>query len=72
MNLSLKNTGKTTEMMRKVDLEADPVAYRVILLQGFTTRSLQYNIFLKAIIWLYTTVASIMFYHRKKLSAASI
>jgi len=53
-------------MMRKVGLEADSGVRRVILLQGFATRSLQFNIFLTAIIWLYTTLASIMFSHRKK------
>ena len=66
MNLSLKNTDKTGEMMRKVGLEADSGVRRVILLQGFATRSLQFNIFLTAIIWLYTAEASIMFSHRKK------
>jgi len=66
MNLSLKNTGKTGKMMRKVRLEADSGVRRVILLQGFATRSLQFNIFLTAIIWLYTAGARIMFYHRKK------
>jgi hypothetical protein len=63
--------GKTSEMMRKSGLEADSGVHRVILLQGFATRSLQFNIFLTAIIWLSTAVASIMFYHRKKISAAS-
>ena len=66
MNLSLKSTGKTSEMMRKVGLEADSGVRRVILLQGFATRSLQFNIFLTAIIWLSTAEASIMFSHRKK------
>jgi hypothetical protein len=45
MNLSFKSTGKTSEMMRKVGLEADSGLRRVILLQGFATRSLQINIF---------------------------
>jgi len=66
MNRSFKSTGKTSEMMRKVGLEADLRVRRVILLQGFATRSLQFNIFLTAIIWLSTPMASIMFYHRKK------
>jgi hypothetical protein len=61
---------KTSEMMRKSGLEADSGIHRVILLQGFATRSLQFNIFLTAIIWLSTAAASIMFYHRKKISAA--
>ena len=61
-----KNTGITSEMMRKVGLEADSGVRRVILLQNFATRSLQFNILLTAIVWLYTTVASIMFYHREK------
>jgi hypothetical protein len=57
---------KTSEMMRKSGLEADSEIRRVILLQGFATRSLQFNIFLTAIIWLFTAEASIKFSHRKK------
>lgn len=53
-------------MMRKVGLEADSGLRRVIMLQGFATRSSQFNIFLTAIIWLSTAEASIMFSHRKK------
>ena len=53
-------------MMRKVGLEADLRVPRVILLQVFATLSLQFNIFLKAIIRLTTPVASIMFYNSKK------
>ena len=65
MNFSLKSIGNTSGMMRKVGLEADSGLRRVILLQGFATRSLQFNIFLTAIIWLYTAEASIMFSHHK-------
>ena len=65
MNLSLKSTGKTSEMMRKVGLEADSGGRKVGLLQGFDTQSLQFNIFLTAIICVITEESSIMFSHLK-------
>ena len=68
--LSLKSTIKTSEMIRKVGLEADSILRSVTLLQGFATRSLQFEIFLIAIILLSTSEASIMFYIAKKLLVA--
>jgi hypothetical protein len=63
---SLTSTGNTNEMMRKVRLEANRRLRRVILLQGFATRSSQFNIFLITIIRPSTAEASKMFFNTKK------
>ena len=53
-------------MIRKIGLEAGAILYRVLLLQGFATRSLQFEIFLSGIIPLFTAGARILFYYYKK------
>jgi hypothetical protein len=70
MNLSFKSTVKTSEMTWKVGLEADSILHNMTLLQGFAMRSLQFYIFLTAIICFSAAEASILFFHRKKFLAA--
>ena len=53
-------------MIRKIGLEANAGLYSVLLLQGFATRSLQFEIFLTVIILQSTAEARILFYYRKK------
>jgi len=55
-------------MIRKIGLEAGNQLYPVLLLQGFATRSLQFEVFLTVIIVLFTAGASILFYYWKKSS----
>src|SRR4030042_4144081 len=55
-------------MIRKIGLEANIKLYRVLLLQGFATRSLRFKMFLVIIIMLFTAGARILFCCHKKSS----